>query len=126
MKADLDRLKLADPTTYEKIAKGIPLQPRGQYLALDNGQITACQYHEAYFPFGDLLPEVALAWLQAVLQEAIAAQGLYQTIEVRSIEPYRWRALIQRTDGRTFNYEYTEATPAAALLAAYLAACEAT
>ena len=71
----LDRLREADPETYKRIARGIPLQPRGQYLAFDGGKITACQYHEPYIPFDNLLPEAACAWLQAVLQDAISNRG---------------------------------------------------
>ncbi|MCK9571651.1 hypothetical protein M0R72_22060 [Candidatus Pacearchaeota archaeon] len=71
----LEKLKQLDEPTYKKIARGIQLQPCGQYMVFDRGEVRTCQYHEAYMPFGNLLPEVAEAWLQFCIQRALVDRG---------------------------------------------------
>jgi len=102
MKADLDRLKVADPTTYEK------------YIS-----------SPAYIY--DYSERQKMAWLQAVLQEAISAKG-WQGIILFNQE--RNRAVIEDiVDGWGGTRKLSELegdSPAAALLAAYITALEAT
>lgn len=70
----LVRLQKADQATWEKIARGIPLKPCGQYFTYVEGKPSVHQFKDAYIPFGELMPEVALAWLQACIQAAIQAR----------------------------------------------------
>lgn len=94
MKELLEELQKTDPACYEAIARGL--------------EQVDIEYEE------DII--------QGACQRAIAARGLYQTIEARSIEPYLWRALVMRVDGRTFDHEAVHASPAKSILSAYLSA----
>jgi len=62
--------------------------------------------------------------LQGCLQRACEARGWYVTIETSKIEPYLWRALIMRTDGRTWDHDAVWDSPATALLSAYISAIQ--
>jgi hypothetical protein len=124
----LEKLKQLDEPTYEKIARGIPLQPCGQYMVFDHGEVRACQYHEAYMPFGDLLREVAEAWLQFCIQRAIAAHagwfaeiGFYEKRAYARIS----KILENREDEETEEMSLRDGTtPCIALLACYIACLE--
>jgi len=119
----LTRLQKADYETWERIARGIPLKPCGECFIFRNGEITACQFKDLHTPFGELLPEVAEAWLQHVLQDAIRAKG-WQGIVLFSDDSNR--AVIDGPDtGFGYRHKLAEGignSPANALTKAYLAA----
>lgn len=73
----LDRLKQVDPTTYEKVSHGIPIYPRSTYYVFDinAGKPRAEMHKHGWILLSDLPPEVACAWLQACLQDAISGKG---------------------------------------------------
>lgn len=124
---DLARLKELDIATWKRVVRGMPLQPCGQYVAYDGGEVTAHQYKEAYILFEQMLPEVAMAWLQHCLQEAIVARrdGRTHWSYSQFGEDGHYAAIIHRiigeypTEERRRHYGKADA-PAAALLAAYL------
>lgn len=119
----LDRLRGADRVTWERIARGIPLKPCGQYFAYDQGKPSAHQYEDVYIPFGKLIPEVALAWLQACLQVAIRARGWAYQVSI-SFQGTRYGKIVtMNVDGsKHFHQDEHGDTEAEALLKAYLAA----
>ena len=81
--------------------------------------MTAHQFGAAYIPFGELLPEVARVWLQAVLQDA--CQGKFwikQSQDVRGMLFIAEFGCIEGDYHSTWKGE--GASPAEALLAAYL------
>ncbi|MFA5378930.1 MAG: hypothetical protein WC455_24465 [Dehalococcoidia bacterium] len=118
----LEKLKQLDEPTYEKIARGVPLQPCGQYMVFDRGEVRACQYHEAYMPFGDLLPEVAEAWLQFCIQRAVAAKNWWLKLSTYTALP---SAKIQKPDDPAWKeYHGFGESLAVAILAAYIACLE--
>ena len=72
----LEALREKDPATWQRIVRGPPMIPYHKYYTYDiDGSATAHKDERAYIPFDELLPEVACAWLQAVLQEACQARG---------------------------------------------------
>ncbi len=122
----LDRLRKADPETYERIARGIPMQPCGQYMIMDIGTgPRMSQYHEAYMPIDVLIPKVAEAWHQHVLQDAIRARKW----TLITVELGEWsrenpcQAMIQGYPELKRVSGFAD-SPAEALLKAYLAAIE--
>lgn len=118
----LTRLEKADPETWGRIVRGVPLKPCGQYLTYDNGEIRSVMYKAAYIPFGELLPEVAEAWLQHVLQDAIRANGWQfklQSVKIDGNPGYESVIWIVRGERRDIGN-----SPAEAILRAYLAAIE--
>ena len=119
----LDQLRAKDPETYKRIRRGLPLKPRGQYIAYDNGEVRALQYEEVYIPLDELLPEVACAWLQAVLQEAISSRGWASTLTYNppdGPEAPHWSAHIWPDEHCQMSHKAD--SPAEALLAAYVEA----
>ena len=121
----LDQLRAKDPETYKRIRRGLPLKPRGQYIAYDNGEVRALQYEEVYIPLDELLPEVACAWLQAVLQDAITSRrwSTKQISFVRGEEKFYY---VEINKGVSYNgpleCKGRGGSPAEALLAAYVEA----
>ena len=127
MKELLDRLKQVDPATYEKISRGIPILPRSTYYVfdVDSGKPRAEMHKHGWIPFANLPLEVACAWLQAVLQDAIAAKGhmlsVSHTWPKESLPAYQWKARIFIDPDNIV--ESRGDSPAEALLAAYVEAC---
>jgi hypothetical protein len=115
----LEALREKDAASWEKIARGIPLQPRGQYMTYDRGEVTAHQCHEMYIPFGELLPEVACAWLQSVLQEAISSRGWDFTISTLKYKNRCIARIDMIEENKTVQYGDS---PAETLLRCYLEA----
>ena len=120
----LDRLREKDPATWQRIVRGPPMIPYHKYYTYDiDGSATAHKDERAYIPFDELLPEVALAWLQAVLQDAIQASG-WQGIVLFNAESNR-AVIDDRVDGMGGTRILAERegdSPAEALLKAYLEA----
>lgn len=109
MTEDLSRLKELDPNTWNKY-DGLELAKYNNYD--DYGKITDYIYAE------DLIDVAQTAWLQYCLQEAIAAKGWYWAVS----NDNEWSGkywgticLLAHESGDS---------PAAALLAAYVAALE--
>ncbi len=117
----LDKLREKDPELWGKIARGIPLKPCGKFMTYDHSETVAHQYQDVYIPFGELLPEVAFAWLQHCLQEAIRARGWsYRLIWASSVDICK--AFI--CTGPGIHESVNCDTEAEALLRAYLAAIQ--
>lgn len=105
---------------------GIPLKPLGQYRSYDRGQITVHQLQDAYIPAGELRPEVALAWLQACVQDAIRARKWLATVHAKSDESnHRCLARLDSEDDEIETVVEYGSTEAEALCLAYLEAIEA-
>lgn len=120
--SQLDRLKEVDPKTWERIARGLPIKPHGQYLTLDqDGRMTSHQIREAYIPFDELLPEVACAWLQAVLQDACEARGWDWQVW-RQQRHWKGSGEYAATTGPVGRNAASGDSPAEALLRCYLGA----
>ena len=126
--SDLNLLREKEPATWEKIARGLPMIPHHTYYTYDvvNGTKTAHQDDRAWIPFNELPPEVALAWLQAVLQDAIQTKIDYTAQRIKHTWSY---SIICDLDGivawvHASDEEYIGVgdSPAEALLAAYLEA----
>lgn len=127
---DLARLKELDPATWQEInhvtqmISSVPITARwwGDQLGSDGNK--------------PIRENLALAWLQWCLQEAIATRDRWTYSVFRIPESWNYCADVSRTapgyDGDCWNeyHEYLLAereadTPAAALLKAYIAALEA-
>lgn len=122
----LDRLQKADQATWEKIARGIPLKPCGQYFTYVEGKPSVHQFKDAYIPFGELMPEVALAWLQHCIQDAIRARKWLATVHAKSDESnHRCLARLDSEDDEIETVVEYGSTEAEALCLAYLEAIEA-
>lgn len=123
----LELLKKLDPDTWKTISMGIPMQPCGQYMVFDMGEIRSCQYHEAYIPLSGLLPEVADGWIQACLQRAIVTKIDHNAEKTRDTWSYE---IIADRDGFKARVDakssfFTDGdSPAEALLAAYIEAIQ--
>lgn len=124
MKELLDRLNQVDPTTYEKIVSGIPIYPRSTYYVFDPGtrKPRAEMCRDGWIRFADLPKEVACAWLQACVQDAILARGWHFQLMCREgscmVDITIFRPKCDIIDGPE------RESPAEAMLAAYIAACE--
>ena len=120
----LEALREKDPATWQRIVRGPPMIPYHKYYTYDiDGSATAHKDERAYIPFDELLPEVACAWLQAVLQDAIQARG-WQGIVLFNAESNR-AVIDDRVDGMGGTRILAERegdSPADALLKAYLEA----
>ena len=123
-----DDLRRKDPETWEKIERGIPLKPRGQYLTYDNGEIRSVQYEAAFIPFSELPAEVAMNWLQGCLQRACEKRGwpIVLAFDCNPVHPRTWEAEIcNGLENGVLGSAKGCPSPAHALLAAYLQALEA-
>ena len=125
----LEALREKDPATWQQIVRGPPMIPYHKYYTYDiDGSATAHKDERAYIPFDELLPEVACAWLQAVLQDACQARGWSWRMqgfpEIDDDHPGHTCCTIMRRKGIIWYDHKTAygASPAEALLAAYLEA----
>ena len=122
----LDKLKQVDLATYDKVCRGIPILPRSTYYIFDAdvGKPRAEIHRHGWIPFANLPQEVACAWLQAVLQTAIAANGhMFSVSHIwpkESLPAYQWKARIFIDPDNIV--ESRGDSPAEALLAAYVEA----
>ena len=130
---NLTELQKVDPELWREIVRGIPLQPRGQYVSFYCGQMTAHQFENCYLPLDQMMPEAAACWLQACLQRAIEVRGLVWDVSLVVDEPSPYMAGIYEIDpgydGDCWNEQHLSCiaecggnSPAEALLSAYLEA----
>ena len=128
----LSALRAKDPELWERLVIGMPLKPYGQYIAYTSGEQTVQKFNFSYIPFGELLSEVAFAWLQHCLQEAIRERG-WHLLQSQDQDTGRYYADISEiAPGYDGDYwtekhlylicEVEGDTEAEALLRAYLAA----
>lgn len=127
MTFDLSALQILDPATYQKIL-ALPVKPLGHYLVRTPEGIKEELYPEAWIPVGELMPEVAQAWLQYCIQEAIATRGWDFSIYYRISDPGRYMVCITiwlDYKNRFMSLDRAGDTPADALLNAYISALKA-
>ena len=120
----LEALREKDPATWQQIVRGPPMIPYHKYYTYDiDGSATAHKDERAYIPFDELLPEVACAWLQAVLQDAIQARGWAYQVSA-SFQGTHYGKIVKKNadESKTFLPDVAGDSPAEALLAAYLEA----
>ena len=116
----LEALREKDPATWQRIVRGPPMIPYHKYYTYDiDGSATAHKDERAYIPFDELLPEVALAWLQAVLQETIQARGWDFTLSTLKYKNRCIARIDMIDENKTVQYGDS---PTEALLAAYIGA----